>query len=425
MDGVLFQKLDLVNRNLLDSMSEGGTDRTVFSFGTAGFRYCNDLIDYLAFRSVIFMSWLSNRIGDGFLGVMVTASHNQLIDNGLKIIYPDGLLMDRSDETVIETFVNMFDLKESMEYLMGVKSTTFTFGQFNLCVGYDNRPSSTRISDMIQSTAESLGASVFNIGLTTTPFCYFVVERLNRNSQLNGKIGELNDLYSEMIFGRYLELTNELRNLNNRYEGEDEKLIIDCSHGTGSIILNEWVSRSDCRGEFEIVNGNDPDLLNVDCGAEYTHKYRRTNLSLGDRDIGVSLDGDSDRLVYFKMSDGQLEIADGDKISALFVQAISKLIRLIGIDVAQKAVVMTNYSNSNLGVLARELGFKVETVGVGVKYLIEKSLSYDISVSFESNGHGIYRVSDSLRSELTNKQPEMTTEQKLYCDILLFQSNVT
>lgn len=37
---------------------------------------------------------------------MLTASHNHYLDNGVKIIWPDGEMLHIKDEKILENFVN-------------------------------------------------------------------------------------------------------------------------------------------------------------------------------------------------------------------------------------------------------------------------------------------------------------------------------
>lgn len=46
------------------------------------------------------------------VGVMITASHNAEIDNGIKIVDPDGGMLDQSWEPLAESLVNASTLQE-------------------------------------------------------------------------------------------------------------------------------------------------------------------------------------------------------------------------------------------------------------------------------------------------------------------------
>ena len=66
-------------------------DRT-FKYGTAGFRTLGAQLDRVCFRVgllVALKAKLTTRIG-----VMITASHNQKDDNGVKIVEADGHMLD-------------------------------------------------------------------------------------------------------------------------------------------------------------------------------------------------------------------------------------------------------------------------------------------------------------------------------------------
>lgn len=64
----------------------------IFKYGTAGFRTLGSHLDRVCFRVGILVALrakLTTRVG-----VMITASHNQKDDNGVKIVESDGSMLD-------------------------------------------------------------------------------------------------------------------------------------------------------------------------------------------------------------------------------------------------------------------------------------------------------------------------------------------
>ena len=56
-----------------------------FNYGTAGFRFNEDLLEKISFRSGILTCLLSMSKNSLPYGIMLTASHNIYTDNGVKI----------------------------------------------------------------------------------------------------------------------------------------------------------------------------------------------------------------------------------------------------------------------------------------------------------------------------------------------------
>ena len=57
-----------------------------------------------------------------------------------------------------------------------------------------------------------------------------------------------------------------------------------------------------------------PTNLNEDCGAEFVHKMKSLPKNFPKTEsLGVCIDGDADRLIYFLNDDGKIKLIDGDK----------------------------------------------------------------------------------------------------------------
>jgi phosphoacetylglucosamine mutase len=140
------------------------------------------------------------------------------------------------------------------------------------------------------------------------------------------------------------------------------------------------------------------------------------------------LDGDADRLVFFRMSspsDSRVDLVDGDKILSLFALFIREQLDIINKNDGQAnkllparlGVVQTAYANGASTEFLKRLGLEVALTLTGVKYLHKKALEYDIGIYFEANGHGTVLFSDDFISQLeslSNKLCSQAASRKLY-----------
>jgi phosphoacetylglucosamine mutase len=140
------------------------------------------------------------------------------------------------------------------------------------------------------------------------------------------------------------------------------------------------------------------------------------------------LDGDADRLVYFRMSspdNNRVDLVDGDKILSLFALFIGEQLDIINKDdnqaskalPARLGVVQTAYANGASTTFLQNLGLEVALTPTGVKYLHKKALEYDIGIYFEANGHGTVLFSEDFVTQLeslSNKLSSQAASGKLY-----------
>jgi phosphoacetylglucosamine mutase len=97
-----------------------------FGYGTAGFRTLGEHLEKVCFRVGILVA-LRAKMGT-CCGVMVTASHNQKEDNGVKIMDADGSMLDQAWEPLAEELANTKDLKAFLiELDEGAKKNKYGF----------------------------------------------------------------------------------------------------------------------------------------------------------------------------------------------------------------------------------------------------------------------------------------------------------
>lgn len=87
-------------------------------YGTAGFRANASLLSRASFRVGLVVAMRAK--GVGRIGVMMTASHNHHVDNGVKIVEPDGSMLVPDWEMFSEIVVNSADIRETLKQLNGV-----------------------------------------------------------------------------------------------------------------------------------------------------------------------------------------------------------------------------------------------------------------------------------------------------------------
>ncbi|CAG9320240.1 PGM3 [Blepharisma stoltei] len=351
-------------------------------YGTAGFRTVAHNLPQACFR-VGLLALLRSHELKKITGVMITASHNHIADNGIKMIDHNGEMVPIAWERAIEAFVNAQDFAEVLreKFSNPIQGDVF--------IGCDNRPSSPELLSCLQQAIEVAGGTAHNYGELTTPQLHWLVRRSNFSSKLPAS-----------AYIDYLNQASRLyTSLPQTYNYEND-LIIDASGGVGANTLRLL----NITGlNFQIVN-TEPSLLNEGCGAEHAHKIRTCprNVPVGLK--CASLDGDADRLVYYKSAEN-LNVLGGERLTVLMCLALKKLLDEENVE-GKVTVVTTGYSNSASLEYLEQRGIEIVLVATGVKYLHEAAKKAEISVYFEANGHGTIIASENKLASLKELNAE-------------------
>ena len=156
---------------------------------------------------------------------------------------------------------------------------------------------------------------------------------------------------------------------------------MDCANGaTASLAAHLF---ADLEAETYVI-GNNPNGTNINdgCGSNSPEKLQQLVLEK-ELDVGLSFDGDGDRLIAV---DEKGNIVDGDQIMYICATYLKEQNRL-----PNKTVVATVMSNLGFYRALEEKGIEVITANVGDRYVLEKMLEGDFMLGGEQSGHIIFR----------------------------------
>ncbi|KAJ9542904.1 hypothetical protein OSB04_029410 [Centaurea solstitialis] len=403
---------------------------TKLSYGTAGFRADASILQSTVFRIGILAALRSLKTGGAVIGLMITASHNKVSDNGVKIADPSGGMLTQDWEPFADSIanapdpesliqlINEFATKENIP-LDGAKAATVLLGR-------DTRPSGESLVNAAkQGICSVVGAVATDMGILTTPQLHWMVRARNKGL----KASELD--YFEQLSSSFRCLIDLIPKKSGGDNNNNPigKLIVDCANGVGGQKLQVLKEKLNGLLHLEIRNsGESGGILNEGVGADYVQKEKVPPQGFGSADVGIrcaSLDGDADRLVYFSVisSNGKnkINLVDGDKILSLFAlfikDQLSILLSSVKNDEYQPrvGVVQTAYANGASTKYLGQLGLEVIFTPTGVKYLHGKAEEYDIGIYFEANGHGTILFSDRFLNWLEEdrkNEPSSTAKEK-------------
>lgn len=251
------------------------------------------------------VAYLTKELGAD-AGVMISASHNPVEDNGIKFFAGDGFKL--SDETELE------------------------------------------IEALIDAEQDELPRPV------------------------GGEIGTLST--DEGAKKRYLDYLKTT--IGGSFGGM--KIVLDCANGS-AFELAPSVFRE--LGADITAVGAEPDGRNINAGVGSTHpEYLREKvLELG-ADLGLSFDGDADRLIAI---DDKGEEVDGDFILCIIGDRLKSEGKL-----AHDTVVTTVMANIGFFKGAESIGLKTAQTAVGDRYVMEEMRRGGYNLGGEQSGHVIF-----------------------------------
>lgn len=174
---------------------------------------------------------------------------------------------------------------------------------------------------------------------------------------------------------RYIEFAKRTLPRNMSFDGL--RVVIDCANGAAYKVapLALWEL-----GAEVISIGVEPNGFNInkDCGSVSPEALCRKVREVR-ADIGISLDGDADRVL---ISDEQGRLVDGDQLMAVVAASWQARGRLAG-----GGVVATVMSNLGLERYLGDLGLSLARTPVGDRYVVEHMRKHGYNVGGEQSGH--------------------------------------
>lgn len=382
-----------------------------YSYGTSGFRGLASILPSVTVRMGLLACVRSlSHVKPGqsnaapVCGVMLTASHNDACDNGVKLIDASGEMLDTNWESDCTELANE-DEHNVVNYISklmqqhvsdGVESTA----RPRVFIGRDTRASSAPLSLLLQQSIEAMHGQCTDFGLVTTPQLHYMVRCANTAAATAAASPPVLQQYYNDITRAFQQALELSHSLPTDYQNKLQPLLVDCSNGVGSYSMLQIQKLLAPQCAIQLINTVDEQLhssgvLNHRVGAEFVQKSRvlpeNAASQLVATDKCCSLDGDADRIVYyFQDEKKQFQLCDGDKIISLYANFIVSLLDASALrSQLSVGIVQTAYANgASTLYMQHTLKMPIQCTPTGVKHLHHVATQYDVGIYFESNGHG-------------------------------------
>ena len=178
--------------------------------------------------------------------------------------------------------------------------------------------------------------------------------------------------------GRYIVHVKNTFPLNMTLDGM--RVVLDCAHGACYKVAPKIFEEL---GAEVFVIGNKPTGYNINenMGALHPDKIQQAVLDYK-ADVGISLDGDGDRVI---MADEKGKLVNGDHILGICALSLQKKGEL-----KCPKVVATSMSNMGLDTMLKKKGIQVERAEPGDRNVVEHMRKNNISLGGEPSGHIIF-----------------------------------
>jgi len=317
------------------------------------------------------------------------------------------------------------ELTCDMAYKIGVAAayvlTSETHHSPKIIIGKDTRISGDMLESALSAGLCSVGANVVSLGVVPTPAVAFltrkydadagvVISASHNSAEFNGiKIfnsngyklsDEIEENIEKYIFANLdgiplptgdrvgkiskceTAVADYVEFAKNTIDCDLSglKIAVDCANGASYKTAAKVLSALGAE-PYVIHNTPNGTNINLKCGSTHTAEFQEyvKNINV---DIGLSFDGDADRLLVV---DEKGNLIDGDKIMLICASHLKEKNMLY-----KNTLVTTIMTNLGLTLAAKELGINIVQTNVGDRYVLEKMLEEGYILGGEASGHIIF-----------------------------------
>ncbi|XP_050548221.1 phosphoacetylglucosamine mutase-like, partial [Daktulosphaira vitifoliae] len=224
-----------------------------FQYGTSGIRCKSDYLDHVVHRMSLLVALRSMCLKSARVGLMITASHNPQDDNGVKLIDPQGEMLESTWEEYATELSNALNNDNVCNILSKIvlKYNIDSGYKPKVYVGRDTRNSGERLLKAVILGLEIFKSDYEDFGVITTPMLHYFVRCYNTN----GLYGQPNE---NSYFTKLTNSFKKMRKMCSDYKNYSPIIEFDGANGVGALKLKDAMKYLD---DSLIINLHNNDVM--------------------------------------------------------------------------------------------------------------------------------------------------------------------
>jgi phosphoglucosamine mutase len=169
------------------------------------------------------------------------------------------------------------------------------------------------------------------------------------------------------------------------------RVLVDCANGAATAEAPGLFRSCGIQATY-LSASPDGKNINDNCGALHPEAVARAiSEKAGQFDLGVTFDGDADRVLF---SDANGRVVNGDAVLLLVARDLQSRGMLTG-----SSIVATTMSNMGLEIALQKAGIRMLRANVGDKYVLEEMIKTGSILGGEQSGHIIFRYGEATTGD--------------------------
>lgn len=213
--------------------------------------YRAENLDYVMYRMGLLATLRSRFKKGAVIGVMITASHNPEPDNGVKLVDPEGEMLEARWEKLATRLANVSDQELEQEIAAVIQEENVCISApSTVYVGMDNRYHSPRLLKAVCDGVVALKGGVKEFGILTTPMLHYLVVAANTRCSYGTPT-------EEGYYKKLITAFQNIRGTTTTHGNYTNRVYFDGANGVGARKMIQFLKRMDRGLDVVVFNSGE------------------------------------------------------------------------------------------------------------------------------------------------------------------------